>query len=185
MSEQRENSGQSRRGLLGRGLLLVAGAIGVGAGATGAKLATDRDERAAAPRGAGTEQLRLSGRNWLLQTPERKPGERLVAGDRGTVYGDLLDENGNPAGRFYGSRMAVQSELGGATSADGSLELHTFQLAGGTLLGVGSMIAGESIFSITGGTGRYAGMRGTYVAQQRLRELGGDGTADFTIDLRA
>jgi hypothetical protein len=178
MSENTTN-GQSRRGLLGRGLVLVAGAIGLGAGAAGAKLATDREQRPV----DGKHQLRLTGRNWLLQTPERKPGERLVAGERGTVYGELLDERGSPAGSFYGSRMAVQSELGGGNAADGSLEMHTFKLAGGTLLGIGSMIAGESIFTITGGTGQYAGMRGTYVAQQRLRELGGDGTAEFTIDL--
>jgi hypothetical protein len=177
MSEQ-SMSGQSRRGLLGRGFVLLAGAIGFGAGAAGAKVALDDGGRAA------SGELRLTGRNWLLQTPERTPGERLVAGERGTVYGELLDEQGRFAGRFYGSRMAVQSELGG-TTADGSLELHTFKLEGGTLLGVGAVIAGESVFTITGGTGRYAGMRGTYVARQRLRELGGDGTADFTIDLRA
>jgi hypothetical protein len=177
MREER-TTGQSRRGLLGRGLLLVAGAIGVGAGAGAARVATRESETA-----EGT--LRLHGRNWLLQTPERKPGERLVPGERGTVYGELVDESGRPVGSFYGSRVAVQSALGGTESADGSLELHTFRLEGGTLLGLGAMIAGESVFTIAGGTGRYAGSRGTYVAEQRLRELGGDGTADFTIDLKA
>jgi hypothetical protein len=182
MSENTTN-GQSRRGLLGRGLILAAGAIGLGAGAAGTKLATDREERPAGGTQLQPQQLRLTGRNWLLQTPERKPGERLVAGERGTVYGELLDERGVPAGSFYGSRMAVQSELG-ASGADGSLELHAFKLAGGTLLGIGAMIAGESVFTITGGTGRYAGAQGSYVADQRLRELGGNGTAEFTIDLR-
>jgi hypothetical protein len=81
--------------------------------------------------------------------------------------------------------VAAQSSPAGAVDADSSLELHTFRLEGGTLLGIGSMIAGESIFAIAGGTGRYAGSRGTYVGEQRLRELGGDGTAEFTIDLRA
>jgi hypothetical protein len=80
--------------------------------------------------------------------------------------------------------MAVQSSIGGPMEVDGSLELHTFRLEGGTLLGIGSMIAGESIFAIAGGTGRYAGSSGTYVAEQRIRELGGDGTAEFIIDLR-
>ena len=88
-------------------------------------------------------------------------------------------------GQFYGSRLAIQSGIEGPVAADGSMELHTFRLEGGTILGIGSTIAGESIFSIAGGTGRYAGSRGTYIAQQRLRELGGDGTAEFTIDLRA
>ena len=177
MSEH-TNTGQSRRGLLGRGLVLLAGAVGIGAGAGATKLAT-RDESESSGR------VQLYGRNWLLQTPSRKPGERLVPGEQGTVYGDLVDARGNPLGKFYGSRMAIQSELAGSVAADASMELHTFRLEGGTILGIGSMIAGESIFSIAGGTGRYAGSRGTYVAQQRLRELGGDGTAEFTIDLRA
>lgn len=176
MSEQ-THSGQSRRGLLGRGLVLLAGAVGLGAGAGAAKLATEKDEAA--------EQIRLRGRNWILQTPDRRAGERLVAGERGTVYGELVDERGKMVGRFYGSRMAVHSIPSEASAADGSLELHTFRLAGGTLLGIGSVIDGESVFTITGGTGRYAGSHGTYVANQRLRELGGDGTAEFTIDLRA
>jgi hypothetical protein len=178
MSEQ-THDGQSRRGLLGRGLVLLAGAVGLGAGAGATRLALDDGDSVDGSR------ITLRGRDWMLQTPDRRPGERLVAGERGTVYGRLVDEKERPVGRFYGSRMAVQSEFGGPADADGSLELHTFKLDGGTLLGIGSVIAGESIFTITGGTGRYAGARGSYVAQQRLRELGGDGTADFTIDLRA
>ena len=175
MSE-RTHTGQSRRGLLGRGLVLLAGAVGLGAGAGATKLATRDDD---------ASRIRLQGRNWILQTPDRRPGERLVSGERGTVYGELLDLGGKQVGQFYGSRVAAQSSPGGPVGADSSLELHTFRLEGGTLLGIGSMIAGESIFAIAGGTGRYAGSRGTYVAEQRLRELGGDGTAEFTIDLSA
>lgn len=171
------HSGQSRRGLLGRGLVVLAGLVGIGAGAGATKLAVQDDAEATAGR------IRLQGRNWMLQTPDRRPGERLVAGERGTVYGELVDAKGTKVGQFYGSRMAAQSSPGGFVDADSSLELHTFRLEGGTLLGIGSMIAGESIFAIAGGTGRFAGSRGTYIAEQRLLELGGDGTADFTIDL--
>jgi hypothetical protein len=177
MSEHTQN-GHSRRGLLGRGALLLAGAVGIGAGAGAAKLAASEDE-------TSVEQIRLQGRNWVLQTPNRRRGERLVAGEHGTVYGDLVDDDGKTVGQFYGSRTAIQSSLAGPTDATGSLEHHTFRLEGGTLLGVGSVLDGESVFAITGGTGRYAGSRGTYIADQRLLELGGDGTAEFTIDLRA
>ena len=34
-----------------------------------------------------------------------------------------------------------------------------------------------------GGTGRYAGATGSYVARQSLREHGGEGTAEFTLTL--
>jgi len=50
---------------------------------------------------------------------------------------------------------------------------------------MGSVLPGESLFAIVGGTGRYAGARGSYVASQHLRELGGDGTAHFVLNLSA
>jgi hypothetical protein len=88
-------------------------------------------------------------------------------------------------GSFVGSLVAVEAEGGGTERAGGTIEVHTFRLRDGSLLGMGSTIDGESVFSIVGGTGRYAGARGSYVAQQRLRELGGDGTALITLDLKA
>lgn len=157
--------------------MLVAGAFGIGAGAGAGAASVGADTAQAAP-----EQIRLYGHNWVLHRQDRKPGARLAPGERGSVYGDLVDEHGSRVGSFYGSRMAVQSGLAGPVEADGSMELHTFKLEGGTLLGVGSSIDGESIFAIAGGTGTYAGMRGTYIAEQHLRELGGDGTAAFTIN---
>ena len=53
MSEHTQN-GQSRRGLLGRGLVLLAGAVGLGAGAGATKLATQVDD---------SNRIRLQGRN--------------------------------------------------------------------------------------------------------------------------
>jgi hypothetical protein len=179
-----ETNGSSRGGLLKRGLLLAAGAVGVGAAAGGTALARRGDEDPTSP--ARAERLKLYGRGWYLEVPDRKPGERLRPGERGTVYGELLDgPQGKPLGRFYGARTAVASLPGRSIQPDGSIEMHTFQLPGGAILGMGSELGGESIFTIVGGTGRYAGATGTYVAKQRLRELGGDGTAEFVIDLRA
>jgi hypothetical protein len=172
-------TGHSRRALLGRGSFL-AGVLGLGAGAGATTLVASGSSVTGA-----ADRVQLFGRNWLLQTADRKPGERLVPGERGTVQGELLDAGGAVVGQFYGSRMAMQSDRGGSPVADASMELHTFRLADGTILGMGSTLGGESIFTVTGGTGRYAGKRGTYVSHQRLRELGGDGTAEFTIDLTA
>ncbi|MCA1844417.1 MAG: hypothetical protein LC792_14755, partial [Actinobacteria bacterium] len=36
-------------------------------------------------------------------------------------------------------------------------------------------------FAVIGGTGRYAGARGSYAVRQGYRELGGDGTAEVTM----
>ena len=63
------------------------------------------------------------------------------------------------------------------------LELHTFKLRDGTIIGSGTSGALEGEFAILGGTGRYAGARGTYVARHNRRELGGDGTAEFRFQL--
>lgn len=86
-------------------------------------------------------------------------------------------------GEFSAARFALESPFGGTAGA-ASLDLHSFNLQDGTILGLGTTVAdGESMFAITGGTGRYAGARGTYVARQNPRELGGDGTAEFRLSL--
>lgn len=174
-------TGQSRRSLLTRALVLVGGVIGVGAATGGVAEALPGTKVTA----SGTT-LTLGGRGWVLQNPARRPGERIQPGDQATVAGQLVDpRSGKRRGQFYGSRVAFDSGTSRHAQADGSVELHTFRLDEGTILGMGSALPGESLFSIVGGTGKYAGARGTYVATQRLRELGGDGTAHFVIDLSA
>ena len=171
------SNGTSRRNLLTRGLIGAAAAIGLGAGAgvTAARTGGGGD----APR-----TIRLDGRKWTLTTAGKSLGEQVQPGDRGTVHGELLDRKGRIVGSFLGSHAAAPSQPGGLF-ADSSLELHTFTLEDGTLLGMGSSIRGVSVFSIVGGTGRYLGARGSYTARQGLPELGGDGTASFEIDLTA
>ena len=66
------------------------------------------------------------------------------------------------------------------------LEIHTFHLEDGTIHGLGTALRGTAgSFTILGGTGRYAGVSGSYVATQRQREHGGNGTADFHLKLAA
>ena len=170
MSENR----QTRSNVVRRGLVLLGGAIGLGAGAGAAMKATS---------GGDERTLTLRSPALRLHVPERRPGEAIRAGDRGTLHGELVDASGARIGAFHGARVAIESAVGAGAFADGSMEQHTFQLEGGTLLGMGTFLGAESLFTIVGGTGRYAGARGTYVATQRLRELGGDGTAEFTLNL--
>jgi hypothetical protein len=174
-----EKTVHSRRTVIRNSLFVLGSAIGFGGGAASARALTRESAN-----GRTARQLRLHGNSWLLQTPNRKPGERILPGDRGSVTGVLVDPHtGKNRGRFYGTRMAFSLDAG--VHADGSMELHTFSLDDGTILGMGSVVGGANVFSIVGGTGRYAGASGTYRAEQRLRELGGDGTASFVIDLQA
>jgi hypothetical protein len=105
-----------------------------------------------------------------------------VNGERHSGYGELLDRpGGNVVGHFIAAHLTNHSPFAAAAS---SLEIHTFTLKAGTIHGLGAASRGaEGHFVILGGTGRYAGARGSYVARQRTRELGGDGTAEFHLTL--
>ena len=46
-----------------------------------------------------------------------------------------------------------------------------------------SASAAENVYAVVGGTGRYAGARGSYTARQHPQELEGDGTAEFALRL--
>ncbi len=175
MTELATTNGHSRRSVLKRGLVLVAGAIGLSA--------TEGNARAATRLDAGGTTLRLHGANWRLAASGRKAGEAIQLGDHGAVYGDLLDGRNRHVGQFYGSRLAIQAAPGGHVRADASVEVHTFVLHEGTLVGMGTSVLGKAIFAIVGGTGAYANAKGSYAATQRLRELGGDGTAEFDLTL--
>ena len=70
--------------------------------------------------------------------------------------------------------------------AAAAMEMHHFNLADGTIVGMGT-IGGfhdvTSVHAIIGGTGRYDGASGSYTARQSPVELGGDGTADFSFNI--
>ena len=162
---------QNRRLLLKRALLATAGAVGLGTAAR------DAHAQLAMPT-QGTRELRLHGRTWLLETPGRRPGEAIQPGDHSALSGELLDRpNGRVVGQFHGSRLAT------GPRAHAAVEVHTFVLPQGTIVGMGTSLFGDAVFAIVGGTGAYATARGSYVAKQRLREQGGNGTAEFTLML--
>jgi hypothetical protein len=69
-------------------------------------------------------------------------------------------------------------------AAAASLEIHTFDLVGGTIHGLGSAVRGsEGTFVVLGATGRFSGITGSYVSRLGARELGGNGTAEFHFKL--
>ncbi len=168
----------SRRGLLGRGLVVAAGALGLGAAA--------RAERSGAVLPSfGTkdsDELRLYGRNFHLQAPTRRAGQVPVNGERHNAYGELLDRPGGKViGHFSAAHLTHESPFAAAVS---SLEIHTFALEDGTLHGLGTAARGsEGHFVVLGGTGRYSSAQGSYRARQGVRDLGGNGSAEFHFTL--
>lgn len=139
-------SGTTRRSALMRGLLLAAGAVGLGAGAAGAKVATD----------GGTKDARTLR---LYASDLRTAAPPLAGRGRPAVApapaGALLDADRRPAGRFASTPFGD----------DEGLQLHSFTLAGGTILGLGSAALEQGVHAIVGGTGSYAGASGSYVAR--------------------
>ena len=102
--------------------------------------------------------------------------------------GDIMDKpsRGRKVGEFFATYYRLNAPGKVAAHEPGSLELHTFLLPDGTLVGSGVATAAtdsEGHFAIIGGTGRYQGARGSYLARQSHEDFGGDGTATFTLTL--
>ncbi|HEY7282028.1 MAG TPA: hypothetical protein VID47_10580 [Actinomycetota bacterium] len=167
----------SRRQMLKSSLALAAGAVGIGAARTAMK-GGDPPAEAATRTVRSGNSLSLTARDVHVLGDGRPVGHGPQAGDRTVLSGELVDAGGRPLGRFLGTATTFD----GASPGDSAVESHTFQLPDGTLHGMGTVErGGESVFAIVGGTGRYLGARGSYVATRMPIELGGDGTAAFTM----
>src|SRR5262245_21604457 len=167
----------SRGGLLGRGLPVAAGAVGVGAAA---RQSSGGGAIAVRPQ-ASRAELKLFARHLHLHAPDRRAGELPRKGDRHSAYAELLDRrDGAAVGHFSAARLTLDSPFAAASS----LEIHTFDLEDGTIHGLGSAARGsDGTFVVLGGTGRYTGATGSYLARLFPRELGGNGAAEFHLTL--
>jgi hypothetical protein len=171
-----ESSKATRTTLLKRGLFLIGAAVGLQAAPQAAAALTATKTAPAT--------LKLYGRSWHAQAQGRRAGVHPARGDRLGVYGELsLKPGGKKMGEFYSAYFSHLSPFGPSSHAAAGIEVHTFNLDDGTILGQGSHWGEEGRYAVVGGTGRYSGARGSYVARQRPVELGGDGTADFVFTL--
>ena len=132
--EEPNSTSSSRRGLLGRGLVVALGAVGLGAvkrpDAAGAATRSRRGRRGrSAVRASSCTCTRRSA--WPARCPTK--------GDRHTGYAQLLNKrNGRVVGHFTAAHLATDSPFAHA----GSLEIHTFHLAEGTIHGLGATARG-------------------------------------------
>lgn len=170
-----------RRQALKHGLTMVAFAAGIGAASSRASTSISDS-----PQSPST--LILQGRHWRLTSQDLKRGELPTEGARMMARGELVDGSARPRkiGDFFATYYRLTNPGKVPASEPGSLELHTFVLPEGTIIGSGtanSAIDSEGHFAIVGGTGRYQGIKGSYTARQSYRELSGDGKATFTLTL--
>jgi hypothetical protein len=177
----------TRREALKRGFLLIGAAVGVGTAGKAVVTGSRGEPSPAKVTGATTRQITLHGRRWHLSSSGLKAGQLPDRGQRLLGHGELVDgPDGEKVGEFFATTFGLDSP--GRAGPDGiaSLELHTFNLPGGSIIGTGTARAAldvDDVFAVVGGTGQFLGARGSYVARQQPQELGGDGTARFTFSL--
>ena len=165
---------EGRRAILKRGAIGAASVAAVAVTA-GAAMSSRRPESAT----NGSTTIRLLGRSWHADTDGKLPGK----GDRYAVYGELTDGGGQKLGEFFSQNVGVDSPFQVTGEGVGAFEIHTLTLPGGTIVGTGVGGGLERSFAIVGGTGKYAGARGSYLARQNTYGLGGDGKAEILLTL--
>jgi hypothetical protein len=189
--KRRNSLATKRRDALKYGFGLVGAAIGLGSAGKvlAAAQKSEGETPAAATGGAGT-QLVLHGVRWRISSQDLRRGELPPSGMRMIGRGELLDQplgaNGRNIGHFFSTYYQLNAPGKVAAHEPGSLELHTFVLPEGTIFGSGVASAScgsDGQFAVIGGTGRYLGARGSYVAHQSYADFGGGGTASFVFTL--
>jgi hypothetical protein len=105
-------------------------------------------------------------------------------GDRLVITGDLLDASGAAIGHVFGTYLQLAPFGQAGPGVPTSLQDHTFSFADGSIHGrglAGADLDAANVFAVIGGTGRYLGVTGSYVAVQRFLSFGGDGSAHFDL----
>jgi len=176
----------TRRGALRGGVALLAGAVGleVAGRSREGHAATLPLPNPGATRSATT--LTLEARHLRAVPVGGRPGMPLESGARLTLFADLVDATGAAVGRLTGVSHCTASQLSSDDSPVGAVEMHTLTLRDGTILAMGTAPAvawGTGAFAVVGGTGRYAGATGSYVAEQQTDAAGGRGCARLTLTL--
>lgn len=169
-----------------RRMLLGGAAVAIGSVLGAAGLARETGKGDAAP-SSNRLTMTLHGWDWHLKYPDRPRGVTPNPGERSASYGQLFDgPDGAKVGEFYASSFNFGSPFGNTAVSASAMEMHHFNFADGTIVGMGT-IGGyhdeESVHAIIGGTGRYEGASGSYVGIQNPIELGGDGSARFTFNV--
>jgi hypothetical protein len=173
----------NRRDALKRGFALLGAAIGIGA--VNNTPASAEEVPSETKQG---NQMVLHARFLSIRSQDLRRGELPQSGMRMLAKAEIVaaPSSKRKIGEFFATCFRVNAPGKVADHEPGSLEQHTFVLPEGNIFGTGvgtSGTDGEGQFAIIGGTGRYLGARGSYVARQSHLDFGGNGTAAFTFTL--
>jgi len=173
----------NRRDALRKGFALLGAAVGIGV--------AGKDNKKAAEESSGLtqgKQIVLHVRRLRISSQDLRRGELPPAGVRMLARAEIVADSSSSAkvGDFFASYYRINAPGKVADHEPGSFEQHTFVFPEGNIFGSGVATSGrdsEGQFAITGGTGRYLGARGSYIARQSHVDFGGNGTATFTLTL--
>jgi hypothetical protein len=172
----------ARRTFLQRLLLFLGGGVGL---AASTRVGARGEVESAGVRGTAPPRertLTVHGR-WMSSATAWGGGQ--APRDHGVRHGVIVDEAGGEAcGELTANTFSESGPFGPPSSLTSALELQTLRLRDGTLFGLGAPKSGECeerAFAVLGGTGRFAGARGSYL--ERPTACGDQGAAEFTIRL--
>jgi hypothetical protein len=175
-----ETQSNRRRTLLQRGLVAAAAALGLATGNRRASASAERGPAPEAPPLVAGRPLRWYGRGRTVFTGGKGAGSRSLR------RLELLDRpDGAPIGEFFASGFQFETAFGPLPGAPSNVELHTFRLGEDTLFGIGapSPRGRERTHAVLGGTGRFAGARGSYVERDVEGGAPGRGRVEFVVTL--
>lgn len=159
-----ERKRRSRRSLLG-GALAIAGLVGSGL-ATKLQLA-DGPESETAVRTPGGGKSVAPRHLYLDRYTLHSSGSGLERrkGDQTLLRGTLLSDDGEKVGELFASAITMPGPVDDDSPHTPRMEMQTLQLRDGTILAMGTVFAQDNIpniYTVIGGTGNYARLRGSY-----------------------
>lgn len=181
----------SRRSAIGTALAAV-GLAGTGAIA---KLGFGRgdsnngysESEAATPAAAAAPVMpTLYLSDYLTHTEGRSSGSQRKKGDQTLLRGMLKNEAGEQVGEVFASSITMPGPVAPGAPATPRMELQNLQLADGTIMAMGTVFAQDDIantYTIIGGSGAYAAVRGGYTFDHNPSVASPSGQATITFSL--
>lgn len=149
----------SRRSVLG-GALAVTGLAGSGV-AAGRVV-----DRGAAPgASAAVPMPALFLEHYTVSTANRGRGAQRKQGDQTLLRGTLTTEEGRRVGEIFVSSLTMPGPVHADSPHTPRMEIHNLWLHDGSILAMGTAFAQAdvpNVYTIVGGSGRYADVRGAY-----------------------
>lgn len=123
---------------------------------------------------------------YSMRTGDRSRGVQRERGDQTVLRGTLTTEAGDRFGEVFASALTMPGPIDPDTPQTSRLEIQNFQLHDGTILGMGTTFAQvdvPNVYTVIGGSGRYAGARGGYTFDHNPSVAAPEGQAAIRFDL--